>query len=125
MIQFRNLNSGQLLDPPSFIALTKGLKVMAMAGIANPAQFFLSLHNIGIELSEQHALADHFAFEASIFQALDADCVLITAKDSVKCENIPDNRIWVVETEMCFSDPDFLPWLNEQLKAKFVQSQHD
>ncbi len=125
MIQFRNLNSGQLLDPPSFIALAKGLKVMAVAGIANPAQFFLSLHNIGIELSEQRAFADHVNFDASIFQALEAECVLMTAKDAVKCENIKDHRLWVVETEMCFSDPDFLPWLNQQLKAKSVQLHHD
>ena len=125
MIQFRNLFSGQLLDPPSFIARTKGLKIMAIAGIANPAQFFLSLHNIGIALSEQRALADHYTFEASIFQALDAECVLMTAKDAVKCENIKDNRLWVVETEVYFSDPDFMPWLNEQLKAKSVQPQPD
>jgi tetraacyldisaccharide 4'-kinase len=125
MIQFRHLFSGQLLDPPSFIARTKGLKVMAIAGIANPSQFFLSLQNIGIALSEQRALADHFTFEASIFQALDAEYVLMTAKDAVKCENIKDQRLWVVETEICFSDSDFLPWLNAQLKAKSVQSHHD
>jgi tetraacyldisaccharide 4'-kinase len=123
--QFRHLNSGQLLDPPSFIARFKGLKVMAIAGIANPSQFFISLQKIGIELSEQRALADHFTFEASIFQALDAECVLMTAKDAVKCENMKDNRLWVAEAEMYFSDPDFLLWLNAQLKAKSVQSHLD
>jgi tetraacyldisaccharide 4'-kinase len=56
---------------------------------------------------------------------LDAECVLMTAKDAVKCENIKDNRLWVVETEVYFSDPDFMPWLNEQLKAKSVQPQPD
>lgn len=122
VIQFRHLNSGQLLDPPSFIDRLRGHKVMAIAGIANPSQFFLSLQNIGIQLSEQRALADHFSFEASTFQALDADYVLMTAKDAVKCEHMKDNRLWVAEAEMCFSDPDFLPWLNAQLKAKSVQS---
>jgi tetraacyldisaccharide 4'-kinase len=53
---------------------------------------------------------------------LDADYVLMTAKDAVKCEHMKDNRLWVAEAEMCFSDPDFLPWLNTQLKAKSVQS---
>jgi tetraacyldisaccharide 4'-kinase len=125
LTQFRHLDSGQLLDPPSFIARFKGLKVMAIAGIANPSQFFLSLHKIGIELSEQRALADHFTFEASTFQALNAECVLMTAKDAVKCENIEDNRLWVAEAEMCFSDPDFLPWLNAELKPKSVQSHLD
>jgi tetraacyldisaccharide 4'-kinase len=123
--QFRHLDSGQLLDPPSFIARFKGLKVTAIAGIANPSQFFISLQKLGIELSEQRALADHFTFEASIFQALDAECVLMTAKDAVKCENMKDNRLWVAEAEMSFSDPDFLLWLNTQLKAKSVQSHLD
>lgn len=123
--QFRHLNSGQLLDPPSFIARFKGLKIMAIAGIANPSQFFISLQKIGLELSEQRALADHFAFEASTFKTLDADYVLMTAKDAVKCEKIKDNRLWVVETEMCFSDSDFLSWLNDQLQSKSVQTHRD
>lgn len=122
VIQFKNLFSGQLLDPPSFLAHIKGLKVMAIAGIANPSQFFLSLNKIGIQLFEQRALADHFSFETSTFQALNAECVLMTAKDAIKCENIEDKRLWVAEAEMCFSDQDFLPWLNAQLKAKSVQS---
>jgi tetraacyldisaccharide-1-P 4'-kinase len=49
----------------------------------------------------------------------------MTAKDAVKCENIEDSRLWVAEAEMCFSDPDFLPWLNVQLNAKSVQSHLD
>ncbi len=125
ILQFRNLYSGQLLDPPSFIAHVKGLKVIAIAGIANPSQFFISLLKIGIRLSEQRALADHFTFNASTFQALDAECVVMTAKDAVKCENLEDKRLWVAEAEMCFSESDFLPWLNAQLKAKSVQSHHD
>lgn len=125
VMQFRNLQSGLFLDPSSFITRFKKLKVMAIAGIANPSQFFLSLHQLGIELSEQRALADHFAFEASTFQAMHAECVVMTAKDAVKCENIEDNRLWVAEAEMCFSDPDFLPWLNVQLNAKSVQSHLD
>jgi tetraacyldisaccharide 4'-kinase len=125
IIQFRNLHSGQLLDPPSFLSHVKGVKVIAIAGIANPSQFFISLLKIGIRLSEQRALADHFPFEASTFQAVDAECVLMTAKDAVKCENLEDKRLWVAEAEMCFSEPYFLPWLNQQLKAKSVQSSHD
>jgi len=125
VMQFRHLNSGQLLDPPSFIARFKGLKIMAIAGIANPSQFFISLQKIGVELSEQRALADHFTFEASTFQALDAECVLMTAKDAVKCENMEDDRLWVADAEMYFSDSDFLLWLDAQLKAKLVQSHLD
>jgi tetraacyldisaccharide-1-P 4'-kinase len=56
---------------------------------------------------------------------LDAEYVLMTAKDAVKCENLEDKRLWVAEAEMCFSESDFLPWLNAQLKAKIVQSHLD
>jgi tetraacyldisaccharide 4'-kinase len=125
IIQFRNLVSGQLLDQQSFLSLVKGLKVTAVAGIANPSQFFMSLHKKGIELSEPSALADHFTFNDSPFKTMNADVVLMTAKDAVKCEKMTDQRLWVAEAEMNFSDPDFLTWLDHLLKEKSLRTRND
>jgi tetraacyldisaccharide 4'-kinase len=45
-------------------------------------------------------LADHFAFTAELFRNEDAEIILITEKDAVKCRQIAelreDPRIWLV-----------------------------
>ena len=125
IVQFRNLASGQLLDLQSFLSLVKERKVTAVAGIANPSRFFTSLHKQGIELSEPRALADHFTFNDSPFKSISADMILITAKDAVKCEKMTDQRLWVAEAEMTFSDPDFLTWLDHLLKEKSGRPRND
>jgi tetraacyldisaccharide 4'-kinase len=125
IVQFRNLVSGQLLDLQSFLSLLKDLKVTAVAGIANPSRFFTSLHKKGIELSEPIALADHFTFNDSPFKTISADVILITAKDAVKCEKMTDQRLWVAEAEINFSDPDFLTWLDQLLKEKSGRPRND
>ena len=74
-------------------------KLCAAAGIGNPQRFFNMLRAAGLELNTL-ALADHFQFDSRTFMNIDADCILITEKDAVKCRQIPelqnDARIWVV-----------------------------
>ena len=77
-------------------------RLCAVAGIGHPQRFFTTLANAGLQC-EGVALPDHFAFDATTFQAIAADCILITEKDAVKCRQIPalqnDARIWVVPVE--------------------------
>lgn len=123
--RFKNLVTGQLLETPRFLQFAKERKVTAIAGIANPSQFFLSLEKIGINLSDSKALADHFVFTPSFFSDLETDIVLMTSKDAVKCENTMDQRLWAAEAEMHFSDPEFILWLQHQLQAKSVRTHSD
>jgi tetraacyldisaccharide 4'-kinase len=74
-------------------------RIVAAAGIGNPARFFATLRQSGLAFVEM-PLPDHYNFSENPFALLDADAILITAKDAVKCRAIEsirnDQRIWVV-----------------------------
>ncbi len=73
--------------------------IVAAAGIGNPSRFFSMLRGASIEI-EELPLADHYDFSGNPFAKIDADIILITEKDAVKCTQIDtinnDPRIWVV-----------------------------
>jgi tetraacyldisaccharide 4'-kinase len=74
-------------------------RVLAAAGIGNPGRFFAMLRAAGLQVTEC-PLPDHHDFRDDPFRSVDADVILITEKDAVKCrqlENINnDPRLWVV-----------------------------
>ena len=62
-----------------------GESINAIAGIGNPSRFFNSLKTLGFQVNE-HAFADHHAFQWSDFKHFDASKrLLMTEKDAVKC----------------------------------------
>ncbi|WEF35707.1 tetraacyldisaccharide 4'-kinase [Pseudoduganella chitinolytica] len=77
----------------------RGSKLAAVAGIGNPARFFGMLAGAGLSCTEL-ALPDHHDFLDNPLRALDADLILMTEKDAVKCAHIEelrnDPRLWVV-----------------------------
>jgi tetraacyldisaccharide 4'-kinase len=77
-------------------------KIIAAAGIGVPRRFFEMLRATGLQI-EDLPLPDHFDFRDDPFAMTDADVVLITEKDAVKCRLIDalrnDPRIWVVPLE--------------------------
>lgn len=79
--------------------IASGLHLAAAAGIGHPERFFAMLRAAGLTI-DAHALPDHHDFADNPFAALDADVILITEKDAVKCRAIEaiknDPRIWVV-----------------------------
>jgi tetraacyldisaccharide 4'-kinase len=81
------------------LAALAGRRLVAAAGIGNPGRFFSMLRAAGLEFAEL-ALPDHHDFRDQPFAHLDADLILITEKDAVKCgqiENLKnDPRLWVV-----------------------------
>jgi len=97
----------------------QGKKILAAAGIGNPQRFFDTLNAHGLEF-ETMPLADHFAFSADLFQHVDAEIILITEKDAVKCRQIAelcdDPRIWLlpVSAEL---DAEFQEQLLKLLKT--------
>src|SRR5476649_3105744 len=76
-----------------------GLRIAAAAGIGNPARFFGMLKDAGLAITEL-PLPDHHDFLDRPFQHLQADLILMTEKDAVKCAQIDelkdDPRLWVV-----------------------------
>jgi tetraacyldisaccharide 4'-kinase len=70
-------------------------KITAIAAIANPQRFFDDLLQQGIA-AKSIGLPDHGTFTPAFFASINAECILITEKDAVKCALINDERIWVV-----------------------------
>ncbi|UDG73779.1 tetraacyldisaccharide 4'-kinase [Achromobacter sp. 77] len=93
-------------------------RVAAAAGIGNPERFFTTLRAAGITLSATLALPDHHDYATSPFQALDADVILVTAKDAIKCGALNDPRLWEVPVQAAFSDPALFDWLADALRAR-------
>jgi len=72
-----------------------GQRVHAVAAIGNPARFFASLRDAGIEVIG-HAFPDHHAFVASDLAFGDELPVLMTDKDAVKCRAFARPQWWRV-----------------------------
>jgi tetraacyldisaccharide 4'-kinase len=97
----------RLAEPMDTISLAELVKrqresvlhVTAAAGIGVPERFFRMLREQGLVI-DHIALPDHYDYRANPFTAVQADFVLITEKDAVKCIGIEalrsDPRIWVV-----------------------------
>ena len=74
-------------------------RIVAAAGIGNPGRFFAMLRAAGLRF-EELPLPDHHDFLDQPFAAVQADIILMTEKDAVKCARIEDlkddPRLWVV-----------------------------
>jgi len=73
-----------------------GRRVLAVAGIANPAAFFSSLRSFGMEVCER-PYPDHYAFVAADFAGLEGLPVIMTEKDAVKCEEFTGSDAWFLK----------------------------
>jgi tetraacyldisaccharide 4'-kinase len=95
----------QLRDPRQRLPLREltgtmaNKRIVAAAGIGNPGRFFAMLKAAGLTIHEL-PLPDHHDFLDDPFRGLDADLILITEKDAVKCRQLEhlnnDPRLWVV-----------------------------
>ncbi len=84
-------------------------RVVAAAGIGHPQRFFDMLAAQGVRLAKTIALPDHFDFSHNPFDGLEADVILVTDKDAVKCARITalaaDPRVWAVPVEASIGGP--------------------
>lgn len=101
LMRLANGGAYALAEPARLRALSSlaGRKIAAVAGIGNPSRFFGMLRDAGLQVLE-HPLPDHYDFRDNPFSAIEAEIILITEKDAVKCSQIDtirsDPRIWVV-----------------------------
>jgi tetraacyldisaccharide 4'-kinase len=90
-------------------AIAKDARVVAAAGIGNPARFFDMLRANGVTLTREIALPDHFDFTLNPFANIAADLILITDKDAVKCARSDalanDARLWTVPVTASIAGP--------------------
>jgi tetraacyldisaccharide 4'-kinase len=78
-------------------------RVHAVAGIGNPWSFFDDLRTQGL-LVDARPLRDHADLTAADFRFGDADPVLMTEKDAVKCQEFAADHWWAVIGELAISD---------------------
>jgi tetraacyldisaccharide 4'-kinase len=81
-----------------------GRRVAAIAGIGNPERFFAHLRSLGVRFSA-YGFPDHHPFRPGDLSALDAEAVLMTEKDAIKCAAFADRRVWVLPVVADVSDP--------------------
>lgn len=73
-----------------------GMKLHAIAGIGNPQRFFDHLKNIGLTV-QSHAYPDHHRYTPVDLEFADADAILMTEKDAVKCAALSNQENWAAE----------------------------
>lgn len=73
----------------------RGRRITAAAGIGNPARFFALLNASGVS-HHRLPLPDHYDYRENPFAKRNAEAILITEKDAVKCAGLDERRLWVV-----------------------------
>jgi tetraacyldisaccharide 4'-kinase len=63
----------RLLPDEDSVTVLRGQRVLAFAGIGDPARFFATLRNSGVNVIEQRAFSDHHPFTANEIEALAAE----------------------------------------------------
>ena len=90
--EFRNLRNPQQVVRAAHFA---NQRVHAIAGIGNPQRFFDHLQQLGITCAT-HAYPDHHAYAEGDVLFDDADPVVMTEKDAVKCTAFATGRHWAL-----------------------------
>jgi tetraacyldisaccharide 4'-kinase len=121
-MQLAGGHAEQLRDPQHRLPLAgmAGKRIVAAAGIGNPGRFFTMLKGAGLDLREL-PLPDHHDFLDDPFSGLDADVILITEKDAVKCRQLEhlnnDPRLWVVPVAAQI-DPVLAAYIVEKCRGR-------
>ncbi len=81
------------------ISALKDQSVHAVAGIGHPQQFFSQLRAYTDRLIE-HAFPDHHCFQPDEIDFPEANFIVMTEKDAVKCTGFANQQCWYVSTEV-------------------------
>lgn len=93
--EFRNLADPEITASPDDF---DSLRLHAVAGIGDPERFFMHLRGLGLSFVS-HAFPDHHAFSATDLAFADADAVLMTQKDGIKCARFARENWWALPVE--------------------------
>lgn len=90
----RNLKSGATAELATF----RGMALHALAGIGHPQRFFDHLQRHGLNFTA-HPFPDHHPYRQTELDWPDAEAILMTEKDAVKCAAFADGRYWSLPVE--------------------------
>jgi tetraacyldisaccharide 4'-kinase len=88
--QFYNLLNPEIVLPAGEFS---GQHLHAVAGIGHPQRFFAHLEHLGLA-AQAHAFPDHHHYVANDIAFEDADAILMTEKDAVKCIAFANEKCW-------------------------------
>lgn len=121
-VSLRHLGTGESLEMTGDVGTLSelgewsgGYKVHAVAGIGNPQRFVTSLEQLGFEVL-LHAWPDHHTFTGHELDFDDELPVIITAKDAVKCMDVSNDNVWVLDV-IAKPETEFLDKLANQVSA--------
>ena len=75
-----------------------GQHLHAIAGIGHPERFFAHLGKLGLTV-QPHPFLDHQRYTSDDISLADADAILMTEKDAVKCSAFANEKCWVLRVE--------------------------
>jgi tetraacyldisaccharide 4'-kinase len=107
---FHNLlNPGTVIRPQDL----QGLRLHAIAGIGHPQRFFEHLFSLGLEI-RPHPFPDHYRFIPDDLAFAEADAILMTEKDAVKCASFATEKYWVLRVDAQI-DPALTQYVLERI----------
>jgi tetraacyldisaccharide 4'-kinase len=114
--QFVNLTTGRQVDPVDAKAIFTGARVHAIAGTGHPQRFFAHLVSLGLVVTRTQAFPDHHNYRAADMPGTDAEVILMTEKDAVKCDLFADERMWFMRVDAQLPEP-FTDFILNKLSA--------
>lgn len=108
------------IDSIESCALPPTQPIYAVSGIANPARFFETLTNLGLNVKPV-IFRDHHAFKAKDFRGMEKGVIIMTEKDAVKCKDFGFSNAYVLTMEGEFTETflnDFLNKVRYTIKHK-------
>jgi len=107
-----------LADPGRTCAAAdlSGLRLAAVAGIGDPGRFFAHLEALGLSC-RCHAFPDHHRYLRADLEEIEADALLMTEKDAVKCAGLTDRPVWVLPVTARV-EPDLVALVMEKLYGR-------
>lgn len=113
---FRKLATTEGVSIEDFQTQMFGKKIHAVAGIGNPQRFFDHLDRLGLHCAATHPFSDHHAFTPAELTLPDADIILMTEKDAVKCKSFMDSRMIAMRVDALLP-PEFDNFILQHLIA--------
>ncbi len=100
LMQLEGMHFYNLLNPEITATADdfKDQSVHAIAGIGHPERFFRHLHKLGLS-PQTHPYPDHHRYCAADLVYADANVLLMTEKDAVKCSAFADEKCWVLRVD--------------------------